>query len=129
MSLQAPIADMLCMINNACAVRKAKIELPSSKLKMGIAKVLLQEGYIEKFISNGRILELHLKYYNDLPVIAKIKMVSRPSLRKYCGVKELMQLRVKGGLGIAILSTPNGVISNHKARKLNCGGEVLCYVE
>ena len=130
MSMSDPIADMLTRIRNAQMVEKLSVSLPSSKLKNAIAAVLKEEGYIEDFKVNSEggkpTLEIALKYYAGRPVIDKIERVSRPGLRVYRGTKAIPQ--VKNGLGVAIVTTPKGVMTDRKARAAGVGGEVLCYV-
>jgi small subunit ribosomal protein S8 len=125
-----PIADMLTRIRNAQMAEKAAVTMPSSKLKVSIAKVLKDEGYIDDFAvrENGGLSELDiaLKYYAGRPVIERIERVSKPGLRVYKGANDLP--RVMNGLGIAIVSTPQGVMTDRKARAGNVGGEVLCVV-
>lgn len=129
MSLQDPIADMLTQIRNAQMVNKKSVELPFSGKKIAILKVLEESGYIVSFEKVGedkpRLLVV-LKYFNDKPVIEYLKRVSRPGLRVYAGKDKLP--KVKAGLGVAILSTPKGVMTDSKARQLGQGGEVLCFV-
>jgi small subunit ribosomal protein S8 len=131
MSLQDPIADMLTRIRNAQAVAKKQVQMPTAKIKTAIAEVLKTEGYIENYsteeVEKKAMLTLILKYHEDKPVIESIKRISRPSLRVYKGKNELP--KVKNGLGIAIISTPKGVMSDLRARTLGVGGEILCYVE
>ena len=130
MSMSDPIADMLTRIRNAQSVEKAVVTMPSSKLKVAIAQVLKDEGYIEGFSvrnDSGRSeLEIALKYYAGRPVIERIERVSRPGLRIYKG-RDAMP-RVMNGLGVAIVTTPKGVMTDRKARQTGVGGEVLCYV-
>lgn len=130
MSMTDPIADMLTRIRNAQMADKAAVTMPSSKLKVSIAKVLKDEGYIDDFAvrENGGLSELDiaLKYYAGRPVIERIERVSKPGLRVYKGANDLP--RVMNGLGIAIVSTPQGVMTDRKARADNVGGEVLCVV-
>jgi small subunit ribosomal protein S8 len=128
MSLTDPIADMLTRIRNGQRAQKVKITMPSSKLKTAIAQVLKDEGYIEDFKVNEetRLLEIGLKYYAGSPVIEKIERISRPGLRIYKGAKELPT--VMNGLGVAIVSTSQGVMSDRAAREAKVGGEVLCIV-
>ncbi len=130
MSMSDPIADMLTRIRNAQMVEKLSVSLPSSKLKSAIAAVLKEEGYIEDFKVNNEggkpTLEIALKYYAGRPVIDSIERVSRPGLRVYRGTKAIPQ--VKNGLGVAIVTTPKGVMTDRKARAAGVGGEVLCYV-
>ena len=126
-----PIADMLTRIRNALAAKKAQVALPQSKQKLAIAQVLKDEGYIADFASaeaDGKpVINVDLKYYQGKPVIEKIQRVSRPGLRIYKGKDELP--KVMGGLGVAIISTSAGVMSDRAARKAGHGGEVLCYVQ
>ncbi len=130
MSMSDPIADMLTRIRNAQQVAKATVSMPSSKLKVAIATVLKDEGYIEGFTvhQNGAkpVLEIALKYYAGRPVIERIERVSRPGLRIYKGRDAIPQ--VMNGLGVAILSTSRGVMTDRHARAAGVGGEVLCYV-
>jgi small subunit ribosomal protein S8 len=130
MSMSDPIADMLTRIRNAQASEKVTVAMPASKLKAAIAKVLKDEGYIEDFKTSPEgakpQLEIALKYYAGRPVIEKIERVSRPGLRIYKGTKDIPQ--VMNGLGIAIVSTSKGVMTDRKARATGLGGEVLCIV-
>ena len=130
MSMSDPIADMLTRIRNAQSVDKASVSMPSSKLKVAIAQVLKDEGYIDDFAvrSDGarNQLEIALKYYAGRPVIERIERASRPGLRVYRGRHALPQ--VMNGLGVAIVTTPKGVMTDRKARASGVGGEVLCYV-
>jgi small subunit ribosomal protein S8 len=130
MSMTDPIADMLTRIRNAQAVGKTVVGMPSSNLKVSIAQVLKDEGYIEGFAvreKEGRVeLEISLKYYAGEPVIEKIERVSRPGLRIYRGRDDLP--KVMNGLGVAIVSTSKGVMTDRKARATGIGGEVLCIV-
>jgi small subunit ribosomal protein S8 len=130
MSMSDPIADMLTRIRNAQSVEKAKVTMPSSKLKVAIAQVLKDEGYIDGFsvrTEGGKSeLDIALKYYAGRPVIERIERVSRPGLRIYKGRNEIPQ--VMNGLGVAIVTTPKGVMTDRKARASGVGGEVLCYV-
>ncbi|MFY9477008.1 MAG: 30S ribosomal protein S8 [Pseudomonadota bacterium] len=130
MSMSDPIADMLTRIRNAQMVEKATVALPSSKLKVAIAQVLKDEGYIDGFNVTGEAakptLEIALKYYAGRPVIEKIERVSKPGLRVYKGRHSIPQ--VQNGLGVAIVTTPQGVMTDRKARAAGIGGEVLCYV-
>jgi small subunit ribosomal protein S8 len=130
MSMSDPIADMLTRIRNAQAVDKAAVTMPSSKLKVAIAQVLQDEGYIDGFAirdNQGKAeLEIALKYYAGRPVIERIERVSRPGLRVYKGRNAIPQ--VMNGLGVAIVTTPKGVMTDRKARQTGVGGEVLCYV-
>jgi small subunit ribosomal protein S8 len=130
MSMSDPIADMLTRIRNAQSVDKASVSMPSSKLKVAIAQVLKDEGYIDGFAIKGEAgkaeLEIALKYYAGRPVIERIERVSRPGLRIYKGRHNIPQ--VMNGLGVAIVTTPRGVMTDRKARAAGIGGEVLCYV-
>ncbi|MFM2187578.1 MAG: hypothetical protein RIR43_2150 [Pseudomonadota bacterium] len=130
MSMSDPIADMLTRIRNAQMVEKGAVSMPSSKLKVAIAQVLKDEGYIDGFAIKGESgkseLEIALKYYAGRPVIERIERVSRPGLRIYKGRHDLPQ--VMNGLGVAIVTTPRGVMTDRKARAAGIGGEVLCYV-
>lgn len=130
MSMSDPIADMLTRIRNAQSVEKAVVTMPSSKLKISIAQVLKDEGYIDSYTvraHDGKSeLEIALKYYAGRPVIERIERVSRPGLRVYKGRDEIPQ--VMNGLGVAIVTTPKGVMTDRKARQTGVGGEVLCYV-
>jgi len=130
MSMSDPIADMLTRIRNAQMVEKTKVAMPASKVKVAIAQVLKDEGYIDGFAiksEDGKsALEIALKYYAGRPVIERIERVSRPGLRVYKGRHEIPQ--VMNGLGVAIVTTPQGVMTDRKARAAGIGGEVLCYV-
>lgn len=129
MSMQDPIADMLTRIRNGQAARKETVSLPSSKLKVAIAKVLKEEGYIVNYEvseSNKPELTLTLKYFEGKAVVETIKRVSRPGLRIYKGKDALP--KVMGGLGIAIVSTSKGVMTDRVARKEGLGGEIICFV-
>ncbi len=131
MNLTDPIADMLTRIRNAQAVQKPTVEIPLSKTKRAIAEVLKEEGYISGFSEtepspNRRMLSIVLKYHNGRPVIERIERVSRPGLRRYVGKADLP--KVLGGLGISIISTSRGVMTDAKARTLGLGGEVICLV-
>ncbi|SHG18364.1 small subunit ribosomal protein S8 [Microbulbifer donghaiensis] len=129
MSMQDPLADMLTRIRNALARGKAEVTLPSSKLKVAVANVLKDEGYITDVnVSESAKPELTiaLKYFQGKPVIAELDRVSRPGLRAYTGKKALPTVR--GGLGIAIVSTSKGVMTDRAARQAGVGGEVLCTV-
>ena len=130
MSMTDPVADMLTRIRNAQMAEKVSCSMPSSKLKVAIAKVLKDEGYIDDFAvrENGAKpqLDVALKYYAGRPVIERIERVSKPGLRVYKGKDDLP--RVMNGLGVAIVSTPKGVMTDRRARAGNMGGEVLCIV-
>ena len=131
MQITDPIADMLTRIRNAGAARHETVDVPASKMKTAIAQILLDEGYIKAFesVDNGNqgIIRITLKYgVNRQKAITGIKRVSKPGLRVYAGAQELP--RVLRGLGIAIVSTSKGVMTDKKARELNVGGEVLAFV-
>jgi len=130
MSMSDPIADMLTRIRNAQLAEKLSVAMPSSRVKASIAQVLKDEGYIEEFKvreEDGRsTLEIALKYYAGEPVIEKIERVSRPGLRIYKGRDDIP--KIMNGLGIAIVSTSKGVMTDRKARATGIGGEVLCIV-
>lgn len=130
MSMTDPVADMLTRIRNGQMADKVEVSMPASKLKEAIAKVLKDEGYIENYVVRKEgakaELDIELKYYAGRPVIERIERVSRPGLRVYRGKQDLP--KVMNGLGIAIVSTPKGVMTDRKARSVNVGGEVLCIV-
>ena len=131
MSMTDPIADMLTRIRNANMVSHEKVEIPSSKLKVELAKLLKEEGFITDYevkeVGKFKVLNITLKYdMNKKPVITKLERISKPGLRNYCKAKNLP--KVLGGMGIAIVSTSKGLLTDRKARKENIGGEVLCYV-
>ncbi|MGI4848652.1 MAG: 30S ribosomal protein S8 [Janthinobacterium lividum] len=130
MSMSDPIADMLTRIRNAQVVHKTSVSMPSSKVKVAIANVLKDEGYIEDFAvaqDGGKAeLKIGLKYYAGRPVIERLERASRPGLRVYKGKDDIPV--VMNGLGVSIVSTPKGVMTDRKARATGVGGEVLCYV-
>jgi len=130
MSMTDPIADMLTRIRNAQMVGHAEVSMPCSKLKISIAKVLKDEGYIEDFAiredAPANVLRIGLKYYAGRPVIERIERVSKPGLRVYKGRDDIP--RVMNGLGVAIVSTSRGVMTDRKARADGVGGEILCIV-
>jgi small subunit ribosomal protein S8 len=130
MSMTDPIADMLTRIRNALAAGKLVVAMPSSKQKIAIANLLKEEGYVNdssvQDIDGKPVLEISLKYYEGKPVIDMVKRVSRPGLRVYNGKDDLPN--VINGLGIAVISTSNGLMTDRAARKAGHGGEVLCYV-
>ncbi len=130
MSMHDPIADMLTRIRNGQMRNKVTVSMPASKIKKSIAVVLKDEGYIEDFSltdNNGKpILNIDLKYYAGQPVIETIERISKPSLRIYKSTEDLP--RVMNGLGVAIITTSKGVMTDIKARAAGIGGEVLCYV-
>lgn len=129
MSMQDPIADMLTRIRNGQAANKVSVKMPSAKLKVAIAKLLKEEGYIADYAVADEAkpeLEITLKYFQGQPVVETIQRVSRPGLRIYKGKNELP--RVMGGLGVAIVSTSKGLMTDRAARLAGMGGEVICYV-
>ena len=131
MTMTDPIADMLTRIRNGHKIKAESVLMPSSKIKINIARVLVEEGYIngyqeEDLENNKKNLLINLKYFEGRPVIEKIERVSRPGLRVYIPANELP--KVMGGLGILILSTSKGVMSDRQARKQDQGGEILCVV-
>ena len=125
-----PIADMLTRIRNAQGARQRRVDMPVSKLKTEIARLLKENHYIHDFkvLDDGRfgVLRLYLKYYQEKPVIRELRRISKPGLRKYVGVEEIP--RVRNGLGMAVLSTSRGVMTDRQARSAKVGGEVLAYV-
>ena len=126
-----PIADMLTRIRNANMVSHATVEVPASKLKVQLAKLLKEEGFISDYEvkedGKFKVISITLKYEsNGKPVITKLQRISKPGLRHYSKAKNLQ--KVLGGMGVAIVSTPKGLLTDRKARKENVGGEVLCYV-
>jgi small subunit ribosomal protein S8 len=125
-----PISDMLTAIKNAQAVKKETVEVPFSNLKFEIAKILEKNGFVEKVGKKGvkkkKVIEIKLKYENGLPAISGLKRISKPGQRIYLPVKKIR--KVKGGYGIAIISTSKGVMTDKEARKLKVGGEILCEV-
>ncbi len=129
MSMQDPLADMLTRIRNGQQVGKTAVAMPSSKLKANVARILKEEGYIEDYsVSEGALPELTvtLKYFEGKPVIVALDRTSRPGLRCYAGKDKLPSVR--GGLGVAIVSTSVGLLTDRAARKAGVGGEVLCTV-
>jgi small subunit ribosomal protein S8 len=129
MSLQDPIADMLTRIRNGQMSAKQRVTLPASKQKIAIAELLKSEGYIHGYYTEGEekcLLTIELKYFEGRPVIEKIERVSRPGLRVYRSKGELP--RVRGGLGVAIVSTSAGLMTDRTARARGVGGEILCYI-
>ena len=129
MSMQDPLADMLTRIRNAQMDEKAVVRMPSSTLKVAVAKVLKGEGYIADFQISSEVkpqLTIELKYFEGRPVIEEVKRVSRPGLRQYKAVEDLP--KVRGGLGVSIVSTNKGVMTDRAARAAGIGGEVLCTV-
>jgi len=131
MSMTDPVADMLTRIRNACAARHRRVDMPVSKLKLEIARLLKDNHYLQEFqvLDDGRhgLLRLYLKYHNgDQPVIRELKRVSTPGLRRYVGAREIP--RVRNGLGMAIVSTPKGLMSDRDARTAHMGGELLAVI-
>ena len=132
MTMSDPIADMLTRIRNANTAKHDTVDVPSSKMKLAIAQILLEEGYIKKYDiveeGNFKIIRITLKYNADKTerIISGIKRISKPGLRVYAGKEDLP--KVLGGLGIAIISTNQGVVTDKKARELQVGGEVLAFV-
>lgn len=130
MSMTDPIADMLTRIRNGQSAGKRSVSMPSSKLKVAIAKVLKEEGYITEYATTTKgshtEMTIELKYFNGAPVIEKVKRISKPGLRIYKSKDELP--KVLGGLGIAIVSTSSGVMTDRAARAIGHGGEVICTV-
>ncbi len=130
MSMTDPIADMLTRVRNALSAGKLSVTMPSSRQKVAIANLLKDEGYINnvsvKDIDGKPVMEISLKYYEGRPVIDLIKRVSRPGLRVYKGKDELPS--VMGGLGVAVVSTSKGLMTDRAARKAGHGGEILCFV-
>ncbi|HFE9111493.1 TPA: 30S ribosomal protein S8 [Pseudomonas aeruginosa] len=129
MSMQDPLADMLTRIRNAQMAEKTVVSMPSSKLKAAVAKVLKDEGYIADFQISSEVkpqLSIELKYFEGKPVIEEVKRISRPGLRQYKSVEQLP--KVRGGLGVSIVSTNKSVMTDRAARAAGVGGEVLCTV-
>lgn len=129
MAMTDPIADMLTRIRNANSAYHDKVEMPASTMKAAVLNILKEEGFVKNYetVSEGKMLKVTLKYgSNKEKVITGIKRISKPGLRVYAGKEELP--RVLGGLGIAVISTSKGVMSDKKARKLGLGGEVIAYV-
>ncbi len=129
MSMSDPIADMLTRIRNAISANKTNLTMPSSRVKVALAKLLKDEGYIKSYSVSGDVkpeLQIDIKYFQGKAVIEMLKRVSRPGLRVYKNKDELPI--VMGGLGVAVISTSSGLMTASAARKVGCGGEVLCYV-
>lgn len=130
MQMNDPIGDLLTRIRNAQMRGKAKVLAPASKMRVRVLNVLLEEGYIRAFaeteVDGFKAIEIELKYFDGAPVISKIERVSKPGRRVYSSVKDLTLVR--NGLGISIVSTPMGVMSDNSARANNVGGEILCRV-
>ena len=130
MSVIDPVADMLTRVRNACTAGHRRVDMPVSKLKVEIARLLKENHYISDYkrLDDGRfgLLRVYLRYHNDAPVIRSLQRVSSPGLRRYVSVREIP--RVKNGLGMAILSTPRGLMSDRDARRARMGGELLAVV-
>ena len=129
MSMSDPIADMLTRVRNAISANKTSLTMPSSRLKVALAKVLKDEGYITAYSASGDAkpeLQIEIKYFQGKAVIETIKRISRPGLRVYKNKDEIPV--VMGGLGVAVISTSNGLMTGNAAKKAGHGGEVLCYV-
>jgi len=129
MSMQDPLADMLTRIRNAQARARPSVVMPSSKLRVAVAALLRDEGYIGEFTESGDVkkeLSIELRYFEGRPAIEEISRASRPGLRRYAGAKELPSVR--GGLGVAVISTSKGLMTDRAARAAGIGGEVLCTV-
>lgn len=130
--LSDPIADFLTRIRNAAKARHKRVEVPASKMKLAIAEILVDQGYIanvekiEGTNGNQGSIQVTLRYYEGQPAFKEIRRVSRPGIRRYAPVADLP--RVRNGLGIAVVSTPKGVITDKDARRYNVGGEVICTV-
>ena len=130
MSMTDPVADMLTRIRNACSSRHRRVDMPPSKLKLEIARLLKDNHYIQEFqvLDDGRhgLLRLYLRFNGDQPVIRELRRVSSPGLRRYVGAREIP--RVKNGLGMAIVSTPKGLMTDRDARSAHMGGELLALI-
>jgi len=126
MSLSDPIGDLLTRIRNGQQAKLAAVSSPNSRLRRSVLDVLKDQGYIRGYQDEGRMLRIELKYFEGQPAIRTIQRVSKPGRRVYSAVKDLR--RVRNGLGITILSTPSGVMTDHEARQKNVGGELLCEV-
>ena len=131
MSMTDPVADMLTRVRNACRAGHKKVDLPASNLKKEVARILLEQGYLDKvyFVDDGRqgMLRLYIRYDREgKPVIHGLQRVSKPGLRKFAGCQDME--RVLNGLGIAIVTTSRGVMTDHECRREGVGGEILCQV-
>jgi len=130
MSMQDPLSDMLTRIRNAGMASSKEVSMPSSNIKKAVAAILKEEGFIADFAEKSegvkKELTIQLKYHKKKPLIEGIRRISKPSCRIYCGSTQVP--KVRNGLGLVILSTPQGVISGKKAAELNVGGEIICYV-
>src|SRR6184192_2300809 len=131
MSMTDPIADMLTRIRNACGSKHRRVDIPVSKMKTEVARILKENNFIQDYSTletedGRRVLRVRLKYAGGQPVIRQLQRVSTPGLRRYVGAAEIP--RVRNGLGMAIVSTSEGLMTDNQARKKNLGGELLCYV-
>ena len=130
MSMTDPVSDLLTRLRNAAIARQRRVDVPASNLKKAIAKILFEQHYIDKYSELESppqgMIRIYLKYYNGMPVLSGLKKISVPGRRVYAGAGELP--RVLNGLGVAIISTNRGVMTDKDARRLNVGGEVLCYI-
>ncbi|WP_456324216.1 30S ribosomal protein S8 [Desulfonauticus submarinus] len=126
MQLTDPIADLLTRIRNAHLARHKEVSIPASKMKAEILRILKEEGFIKDYLEEDKELKVYLKYYQGKPVIKGLKKISKPSRRVYVKAKEIPIVR--NGLGIAILSTPKGILEGRQARRENIGGELICEV-
>ena len=130
MTMTDPISDLLTRIRNGQQVKKASVTIPSSKMKLAVLKVLKEEGFIRDFSQKdglkGKIIEISLKYFHGEPVIKEIVRISKPGLRIYSSVKNMPVY--KNNMGVSIISTSKGIMTNFKAKEINIGGEVLCRV-
>jgi len=130
MSMTDPIADFLTQLRNAASARHRRVDVPASNLKKAITKILFEQHYIDKYTeldsSSQGVLRIYLRYFNGKPVLSGLKRISVPGRRVYAGADSLP--RVLNGLGVAIVSTNRGVMTDKDARKLNVGGEIICYI-
>ncbi len=130
MSMTDPIADFLTRLRNAATARQRKVDVPASNLKRAIAKILYEQHYIDKYLdveaAPQGVIRIYLKYYDGRPVLSGLRRVSVPGRRVYAGAAEMP--RVLNGLGVAIVSTNRGVMTDKDARRLNVGGEIICYI-
>ena len=130
MSMTDPVADFLTRLRNAAIARQRRVDVPASNLKKAITKILYEQHYIDKYTeleaATQGTIRIYLKYYNGRPVLSGLRRISTPGRRVYAGAGELP--RVLNGLGVAIISTNRGVMTDKEARRLNVGGEVLCYI-
>ncbi len=130
MSMSDPIADFLTRLRNAAAARQRKVDVPASNLKRAITKILYEQHYIDKYVDvedpPQGVIRIYLKYYNGRPVLTGLRRISAPGRRIYAGAGEMP--RVLNGLGVAIISTNRGLMTDKDARRFNVGGEILCYI-